>query len=206
MTEETTYKFNDDGSLDLPIEGKPVRFVREAHLLALKGSSENKARDWEVKEAKFNTDLAEANRLRDETHQTLLQEQAAHEQLKSAHSDYDTLKTRVGELETENGSHKENVGKLETELTNRIRTKLIKFHGVKEDILKDKNLSQLRNLEEAAEILGPGKGKPANYDGGGGPPGGGSAPETALDRAHRILEEHEAKGHRIGAKTAPVPK
>jgi len=207
MTEETTFKFNNDGSIDIPVDNKPVRFVKESDLLAVKGGAESKVKEWETKETQFNTSLAEANRLRDEEHQNLLKTQAAHEQLKSTHSDYDTLKTKVGELEKENGSHKESIGKHETELANRIRYNLITFHSVTEESLKGKDLSQLRNIEEAAKILGPGKkGGPANYDGGGGPPGGGSAPEKPIDRAHRILEEHEAKGHRIGARASAVIK
>jgi len=203
--QEVTYiplpKQNEDKTIDLNIGGKPVRYALESDLLAVKGGAEAKATEWETEKAKFNTSLAEANRLREEAHQALLQTQAAMEQLKEQYKDYDTHKTRVGELEAELGSHKESVSKYESELADRIRQNLI-GNGATEDALKDKTLDQLRSLEEAAKIFG-GNGnkgnKPANYDGGAGP-GAGSTPESPLDRAKRILEEHEAKGHKIGAR------
>jgi hypothetical protein len=170
------FDFNEDGSLDLPIgdNGAKVRLVKESDLLAVKGSATEKAKDWETKEAEYQKQLAEANRLREETHQNLLKEQADKEQIVSKYQDYDTVKTRVGELEKELGSHKESVGKYETELTDRIKRNLISL-GATEDAIKDKNLDQLRNLEEAAQLFGKG-GKPANYDGGK-PAGGGAALE-----------------------------
>lgn len=195
---QPTFKVNQDGSIDLPIEGKDVRYVKESDLLAIKGSSEAKSKEWETEKASFNTQLAEANRLRDETHQTLLQEQAAKEVLVKQYADYDTHKKRVGELEAEVGSHKGSVGKLETELTERLHQTLIQVYGASEEAVKGQTLDQLRNLETAAKIIGP-RVKPAKYDGGPGGPGGG-VPESSLDRAKRVLEEHEAKGHKVAAK------
>ena len=193
MPEEPTYTFNTDGSIDIPKDGKPVRFVKETDLLTVKGVAEGKAQQWENEKAKSQTDLAEANRLREETHQSLLAAQAAREQLVEQYKDYDTHKTRVGELETELGSVKESVGKHETELANRIRASLL-GHGATEEAIKGKTLDQLRNLEEAARVFGnkptP---TPARYDGGQGGPAGGDVPEKPIERAQRIIEEHEAK-------------
>lgn len=192
-------KFNNDGSVDLPVEGKPIRFVKESDLLAIKSGKEQAEKGWGEKEAQFNTQLAEANRLREESHQQLLQAQAASEKLVEQYKDYDTHKTRVGELEKELGSHKERLTGYEKELVGRIHQSLVGV-GATEDNLKDKTLDQLRSLEEAAKVFGKEfKVVPARYDGG--KAGGGGALETPLERAHRILEEHEAKGHRIGAKT-----
>lgn len=195
-------KFNQDGSIDLPIDGKPIRFVKEADLLAVKGGVQSKETVWETEKAQYNTQLAEANRLREETHQTLLRTQAERDNLKEQYKDYDTHKMRVGELETELGSHKERLTKAETALVERMRQALTGA-GALEESLKDKTLDQLRSLEEAAKVFGKElKAKPANYDGG--KQGGGSAPETSLDRARRILEEHEAQGRRIGSRNTPV--
>ena len=189
-----TFTSTNDGSIELPIEGKPVKFVKESDLLAVKGGAEAKSNEWVAKETKFNTDLAEANRLREETRQSLLQAQTEKEQLVTRFSDYDATKIKVGELETALGSHKESVSKYETELAGRIRHNLINTYGAKEEAVKDKDLNQLRNLEEAAKIFGNGhiQAKPANYDGGKGGPSGG-VPESSLERAKRIIEEHEAK-------------
>jgi chromosome segregation ATPase len=207
MPEEPTQpqeqvKFNQDGSVDLPIDGKPIRFVKEADLLAVKGGVTSKETAWETEKAQFNTQLAEANRLREETHQTLLQTQAERDNLKEQYKDHDTYKTRVGELETELGSHKERLTSYEGMLVERMRQALVGA-GASEESLKDKTLDQLRSLEEAAKVFGREvKPQPANYDGG--KQGGGSAPETPLDRAKRILEEHEAAGRRIGSRNTPV--
>lgn len=190
------FTFNQDGSVDLDVEGNKVRYVKESDLLAVKGGSEAKEKDWETEKASFNTQLAEANRLRDESNQSLLQERAAKEQLVTQYADYDTHKRRVGELETEVGTLKEGVSKSDDELAGRIRHDLIMQHGASEDGVKEKTLPQLRNLEEAARLFGNGKGKqgiPARYDGGTGGPAGGSVPESPLDRANRILEDHDAK-------------
>lgn len=190
------FAFNQDGSVDLDVEGAKVRYVKESDLLAVKGGSETKEKEWENEKASFNTQLAEANRLRDETNQSLLQERAAKEQLVETYKDYDTHKRRVGELETENGTLKESVGKSDDELAGRIRHALIMQHGASEDGVKEKTLPQLRNLEEAARLFGNGKGKqpvPARYDGGQGGPAGGSVPEKPIERAQRIIAEHEAK-------------
>jgi len=204
MTTEPTYNFNADGSINIPVNGTPTKYVKESDLLAVKGSSESKVREWEGKESQLNANLAEANRLREESHNQLLQERAAKEQLQGKYNDYDTIKTKVGELETELNTSKEAVGKHETELAGRIRTGLVATYNVAEDTLKDKDLSQLRNLEDAAKLIGPGKAevKKPNYDGGAGGPGGGSAPETPTDRANRILEEHDAKRGKPPAKVS----
>jgi len=208
MTEEQTLPqegkltFNQDGSIDLPVDGKPIRFVKEADLLAVKGGVQSKEMAWEPEKAQFNTRLAEANRLREETHQSLLQTQAERDNLKEQYKDYDTHKNRVGELEKELGSSKERLTGYEKMLVERMRYSLIAA-GATEESLKDKTLDQLRSLEEAAKVFGKElKAKPANYDGG--KQGGGSAPETSLDRAKRILEEHEAAGRRIGSRNIPV--
>lgn len=191
------YTFNHDGSVDLQVEGNAVRFVKESDLLAVKGGSETKEKEWETEKASFNTQLAEANRLRDESSASLLQERAAKEQLTTKYGDYDTQKVRVGELETETGTLKESIGKFEEELAGRIRHTLIMSNGASEDAVKDKTLPQLRNLEEAARVFGNGnknkQGQPARYDGGQGGPAGGGVPESSIDRAHRILEDHDAK-------------
>jgi len=198
MTTEPTYNFNADGSISIPVSGIPTRYVKESDLLAVKGSSETKVREWEGKESQLNTNLAEASRLREESHNQLLQERAAKEQLQGKYNDYDTIKTKVGELETSLNASKEVVGKHEIELAGRIRTSLMATYNVAEETLKDKDLSQLRNLEDAAKIIGPGKNtnnKP-KYDAAGGL-GGGSTPETPTERANRILEEHDAKHGRL---------
>ena len=192
MSETGTFKVNNDGSVDLPVDGKPVRYVKESDLLAIKGGATQKATEWENEKASFNTQLAEVNRLREETHSNFLREQAAKEQLVTKYQNYDTLQTRVGELETQIGSHKESVSKYEKELTDRIKASLATY-GAVDEAIKDKTLDQLRNLEEAAKLFG-NKGKPAKYDGGG-PPG--VTAESPTDRAKRVIAESEARRGKV---------
>jgi len=194
--------FGQDGSVELPVDGKQVRFVKEADLLAVKGGAQSKEKEWNDKETKFNTDLAEANRLREETHQNLLLTQTERDGLKEQWGDYDTHKARVGELEAELGSHREKLGITEYALAERIGKALIGA-GATEETIKGKTLDQLRNLEEAASIFGrEPTAKPARYDDGKGGTMGG--PEAPLDRARRILDESEASGHRMGSRGTKV--
>jgi len=189
---EKTYTTNEDGTISVEWEGQPTRFAKESDLLAVKGASKSRSEEWETEKAQFNTQMAEANRLRDETHQSLLQERATLEKLQEQYKDYETHKVRVGELETEVAGHKETVGKHQVELTERIRQNLITTHGAHEDALKDKTFDQLRNLEEAAKVFGSNSPRrAANYDGGG--PTGGSTSESQTERAMRIIEEAEAR-------------
>jgi len=195
--------FNSDGSIDVPVDGKPLRYVKESDLLAVKGAKEKAEEGWNTERTTFNTNLAEANRVKEETHQQLLQSQAANEQLKTSQTEHDTLKTRVGELETETGSLKESIGKHETDIANRIRHTLTTYHGAAEDALKDKDLNQLRNVEEAAKIFGNGSkgGKPANYDGGAG--GGGIVP-GALTNVEQAGQELKFAREQLAKKRSGV--
>lgn len=185
-----TFTFNKDGSVDLPVEGKPIRFVKETDLLAVKGGAETKEREWVAKEQTYTTQLTEATRLRDETHQNFLRAQAEKEQLVTQYKDYDTFKTKVGELEKSVKEHQTSLQKHQEELAITYKTELIS-KGVKEESLKDKTLDQLRNLREAAKLFSGTIPKGANFDRGTG--GGGSVPESQTERAHRIIAAQEEK-------------
>lgn len=191
--DELTYKANDDGTISIQADGKDIRYAKESDLLAVKGGSEAKKTEWENEKVKlsgqitdFQTKLAEANRLREETHQTLLQEQAEKEKLVKSQTDYDAIKTKAGELQVEIDTHKASIGELEKEVTDRIRHALVNFYGVSEDDLKDHNLEQLRGVETAARLIGP---KPKTTYDGGPPPGGGGSAETQMERARRLMAE-----------------
>ncbi len=187
----TTFKAEQDGAYIVNIDTKPTRLVEERHLLALKGAHEEKTKGWEIERTTLTTKAKELADAHEATRQSLLQAQAASEQLKEQYKDYDTHKKRVGELSTEVDTHKKSVMSLETDIGNRIKSMLI-ANGAKEDSLKDKTLVQLRSLEEAVNLLGVGvKRGPANYDRNGG--GGGPTAETATERAHRIIEAQEIK-------------
>lgn len=175
---DLTYIANQDGSIIAKIEGQDVKFVKESDLLAVKGGSESYKTAAEAEKTGLMTELAEANRLKGEEHNTVLQERTAKEQAEEKAKVADTLTTRVSELETENADHKTAREKLEEELLGKTRTILTTIYGVSEDTLKDKDKDQLRNLEEASKVLGK-KGGPANFDTKGAGVGGGPTPGTS---------------------------
>ena len=197
----TTYKFNQDGSVDIPVNGVQTRFVKESDLLKVKASRDDTLKGLEIEKSKFQADLDEANKQREELHKQVLQAQADREKLSEQYKDYDDHKNKVNELTKELNTHKEKITNYENELMDRIKQSLISF-GASEDVVKDKSLEQLKNLEEAAKIFGSQSPKPANYDTG--KVGGGTGPESPIDRAIRILQENDDKGRRIGSRQVKV--
>lgn len=177
MSEDNqTFVTNSDGSFTASLDGKSTRLVKESDLLAIKGGAEKK-------EGEFQTQLAESNRQRDEEHTNLLKAQAAQEQFEKDAIEGATFKTKVGELETQVTTLTDGNKKLEDELLGRVKTSLTSSFGVKEDILKDKDMTQLRTMEVALREAGVDTktNKPANYDNGPGGTGGVTTPMTTLE-------------------------
>lgn len=178
---------NPDNTFSLSLDGKEVRLVKEADLLAVKGGSEGAKKDWEAKESNYLTQIAEANRVKDETHQKYLQEQTAREQGEEKAKQVDTLSTKVGELEGQVATLSESRKKLEDELLGRVRSNVAKLYNTSEDTLKDKDLTTLKTLEETGKNLKlkASGGTPRLDDGSGG--GSGSGPKTKLEAAAEEL-------------------
>ncbi len=182
MSEEKTQAitFNDDGSVSTEVNGKTIKFVHSSDLVKVKDGLEATNKGLEGQVTKLQTDLVESNRVKDEHNQARLTADAAKEQMETGYKDYEDIKSKVSRLETELGSHKESIGKYETEISEVLRLSLM-GHGASEDSIKDKNLEQLRNLNEAAKLFA-GNGKkpePAKYDGSGGAGAGASTPEKS---------------------------
>ena len=197
----TTFKPTEDGAYTISIDKKPVRLVEERHLLAIKGSSETKANEWNTERTSLQAKLEESNKAHETTRQQVLQEQAAKEQLMEKYKDHDTLLTKVGELDKELSTQKTLLQQHQEELAIRLKAGLLSY-GASEESLKERTLDQLRNLEDAAKLLGKNFQKSATYDGGTG--GGGSAPETPTERARRILDTHDQSKNRILPQAAKV--
>ena len=184
-----TFTLNQDGTITINLDGKSTRFAKESDLLAVKGASETALKEYESSQSKYQTDLAEANRVKDETRQELLKERAAKEQMEKDSLEAATLRTKVGELETESASQKEARGKLEEELTGIKRIVLTKDYKVDEAKVKDMNLDQLRETEKIFGVVGfsPKPAQAANYDGGPGAPGGAGTPLTPIEQAKQEI-------------------
>ena len=180
--ETQTYATNTDGTISITSDGKAMRYVKESDLLAVKGASDTARKEYESNVAQHNTTLAEANRVKDETHQTLLKERAAHEQSESGLQELPTLRTKVGELETTNATLTEGSGKLTEELTGMKRSVFVTQYKVDPEKVKDMGLDQLREAEKNFSLVGFSPNvKPANYDGKVGAGNGGTAPTTVLE-------------------------
>ena len=190
MTETQTYTTNPDGSINIEADGKATKYVKESDLLAVKGASETARREYESTIAKHQADITEANRVRDETHQTLLQERTAKEQLEKDGQEVATLRTKVGELETNLTAGDTTRRQLEEELLGMKRSTFGIKYKVDPEKVKEMSLDQLREAEKNFTAVGfnPANPKPANYDGGPGGAGGISAPLSPIEQAKEELK------------------
>jgi len=161
---------NQDGSVSITIDGKPVKFVKESDLGAVKGALTGK----ESEITKLQTDLATANSKIDGSHQDLLKERAAKEQFEISAGESATLKTKVGELETEMAGVKTSSGELETKFTERLRSILTDSYHIDAEKIKEFALADLERTEQTLILTGA-KPAPADYDGKGGGSGNNGA-------------------------------
>lgn len=182
---------NQTPSAAPPVTPTEPKMVPESDLITVKKGAERK-------EAELLSQIAESNRLKDETHNLYLQEQAAREQLEEQAKEGATNKEQVVELTAKIAAAEESRKQLEEELLGIKRTYLATAYGVSEESLKDKDAGQLKNLEDALKLVGT-KGKPANFDKG---PGGTTpaAPTTILEQCKveiaqaRELAKRKAEG------------
>ena len=181
---------NTDGSADLTIEGKKVRFVKESDLGAVKSA----LKDRETELSTTQANLATANSKYDTEHQVVLQERVAKEQLEKDAKEGTTLKTKVVELETEVADLKKVGGEINTKLTEQLRTTLKTTYKIEEAKLEGKALTELENIHNALQLTGVAPAA-ANYDGKGGGDGAGSdlAGKTPLQLAALGYELSEKK-------------
>ncbi|MBU2060035.1 MAG: hypothetical protein KKB38_20160 [Gammaproteobacteria bacterium] len=170
--ELTDLAANSDGSFTVNIDGKSVKLVKESDLLAVKGAAEQAKEKLEAQTSKLMTDLAEANRLKDEKHNLLLQEQAAKEQLMKDAQEAVTLKTKVGELESKLSTEGVTRKTTEEQLLGLMQDRFTNLYKVAPDKVKGMSLDQLREAEKNFTLVGLGTSRSANYDGGAGGTGG----------------------------------
>ena len=183
-----TYAVNQDNTISISVEGRPIRYAKESDLLTVKGASETARREHETSTAKYQADLAEANRVTGETHQTLLQERAAKEQFEKDSKELPTLRTRVGELELESAGHKTARGKAEEELTGLLRAQFGTKYHVDPEKIATMTLDQLREAERNFVTVGfTPTIAPANYDKNGGGGGAGDAKKSPIEQAGQEL-------------------
>jgi len=177
MDDPTTQTTNPPGGDQGP------KMVPEKDLLAVKSGAEKK-------ESELLTQLAESNRLKEETHNNLLQVQAAKEQLEEQLKGGVTTKAQVDDLQTKLTAAEKAVSDSETRLLDLHKANVVATYGVDVSTLVGKTKEQLESLEEALKLVGT-KAKPAAMDIGGG--GGAAPPATALELAVAEIAEVRSK-------------
>lgn len=173
----------DPAQTPKPAEDQGPKMVPEKDLLAVKVGAEKK-------ESELLTQVAEANRVKDETHNNLLQMQAAKEQLEEQLKTGVATKAQVDELQTKLKAAEEAVSNSGTALLDLKKANVAATYSVDISTLVGKTMDQLNSLEEALKLVG-GKPKPATMDVGGG--GGVAAPATALESAVAEIADIRSK-------------
>ena len=159
--EAQTDNLNQDGSITLKVgTEKETKWVRESDLGAVKGALTVKEGEVSNLQAK----LADANTKYDTEHQELLKERTAIQQFEKDAGEGATLKTKVGELETELAGLKTSGEAVVTRLTDRVRKQLTEGYKVDAEKIKEMALEDLERVESTLILTGV-QSVPANYDG-----------------------------------------
>jgi len=196
-TTQTQWTANQDGSWTFSDGTNNTKYVKESDLLAVKGGAESK-------EKEYQSQITNLIKERDDAHSNHLKAQAALEQSETRFKEYEPFKTQLTEAQAKLTAADDGSKKLKEKLLGRVKSTLTSL-GVKDELIKDKTLEELEHIEETARLLGGngGNGKrPANFDTGGSGSSG-TAPESPLERARRILEKHE---NRVAAFKASATK
>jgi len=189
MTDQT-YMANSDGSISITdADGKATRYVKESDLLAVKGGSEQAKTSFENQVATLQAQIADTNTKLNETKQLLLQETAAKEKAVGQLPEFDTLKTRVGELTTELKTANEKLTASEASVTAGLQNTLITTYRLDPKKVKAMTPEKLREVESNFRETGftpVTSGTTPVYDGAGGAGGN----EGKKDETTRLQERY----------------
>jgi len=185
MTDELTFTREDEHTILVSEGGRKVKYVLESDLIKVKGASEQTAKEYDGKITKHLTDLAEANRLRDESHNKLLQEQASREKLESDLKEAATYKTKVGELETKFNEAVTSRKAMDEQMLSLLRDRFTAVYKVPLEKVKSMDLVQLRDAEKNLALLGVRTIVSAVYDG-----KGGNSGESGKTDQQRLAERY----------------
>jgi len=162
MLEIEATELGQDGSVELKVGGKKLRFVRESDLGAIKSAKEKMEEELEKLRTNLSTRTTEAN----EKHQELLKAQAIIEQSASLTTERDQLKASLEEMQSKVATLEESSGKTTQELAEMYRRELVTNYKVNADKIKDAPLETLRGHRATLSLLDTSS-APANYDGAG---------------------------------------
>jgi len=170
MTEETTPGTDDT-----------KRMVPESDLMAVKRAAEVKGKEMETQITNLQTQLVEANRVKEEKHNSLIQAQASHSQLEEKLKEYEAAKINAEELQTKLTATEASVGTLNTRVLDQKKQLLTTQYAVGAETLEGKTLEQLDTLGEALGLVGKPASPVTTVDLGGG--GAAVPPMSQLEQA-----------------------
>lgn len=164
-----------------------AKTVPESDLIAAKEEWKGKLADAEGKVRESETKL-------NDYQQQLLQATAKIETLEAGQAGNVSSAEELSRTKVELDTTKQSLGKANTDLLESKRQLIARLYNVPVDTLKDKDVTQLGNFEEALKVVAATKGI-GNYAVGGGV-GGGTAPQTNLERAASVIEATPERGVR----------
>jgi len=160
-------------------DGQVIKVVPESDLMALKTGAETKEKELSDQVTTLQTQVVEANRVKEEKHNALVQAQANTTQLEATLKEYEAAKANAEELQTKLTTVEASVSGLNTKLLDQKKQLLTTAYTVGANTLEGKTLEQLETLEEALKLVGK-PAKPATtVDLGGG--GAAVPPTSALE-------------------------
>ena len=174
-----------------PAVASNQKMVPEADVLAQKSKAEGLERKLKESEQQWNT---ERDTLKTQVSASQTSQYAAEAQNKEL---IEKLSKSLKELEelpkvkAELDSTKLSAGELTKKALEYRRRFVAQSWGISEDTVKDKDMSQLDQFEEALKAVKASGGRPGNYAIGG--TGGGAGQESPTERATRIIKEAAEK-------------
>ena len=137
----------DGRTLSAYLDGKPVKYVPETDLLAVKGGAERR-------ETELLTQAAEANRQKDEFHQAFLRQEAQYKDIAATAAKIPAYEDRINKLTTDLTTTKAEHSKMAEKVLAHTKSDLKTLYGIKDDVLKDKSLTDILTMAEAIEKSG----------------------------------------------------
>lgn len=157
------------------------KMVPESDLLAVKHAAETKGKEMETQITTLQTQLVEADRVKEEKHNSLIQAQASHSQLEEKLKEYEAAKVNSEELQTKLTATEASVSGLNTKLLDQTKRLLVTTYSVGTETLEGKTLEQLDTLGEALKLVGKPASPAITVDIGGG--GAAIPPTSQLEQA-----------------------
>ena len=161
------------------------KMIPESDLMAVKRAAESKEKEFSTQIETLQSQLVEANRIKEEKHNSLIQAQASHSQLEEKLKDYEAAKSKSEELQTKLTTIEASVSGLNTKLLDQKKQLLTTQYQIGTEALEGKTVEQLDLLEEALKLVGKPAKQTTTVDLGGG--GAAVPPTSVLERCSQEI-------------------